>query len=443
MKKTKITALILLLSVILCGCAETGAETGAARPVVTAPEPETLPPIITADVTEGTGPEQTAEDTDQTQTAPTPDTTVTDAPGTTAAETEPVAQPKGDRVSFLFCGDNLAHDAVINNAKRYAEGKGNEYDFLPIYEDVARYIKSADVAVINQESQIAGDAAKIGGYPRFNTPSQMGDDLISLGFDVITTANNHMLDRYFEGMVNTVQLVDDHGFDHGGANRTPEEKDRPVVVTVNDIRVGMLCYTELTNAMDDYFSPEAEAYGVNYMCRADYAADVQRLRDAGAEVVLAMPHWGEEYWRRPEPNTVEQAKRLVAAGVDVILGGHPHMVQPVAFVEAQAGDGQVRRGLVAYSLGNFISNMCLQYTDSGIALDFTLRERPAGGFAVEDVRAVPIYCWRRDDMIQALCSMRYLNEAPKGMDAFEWARLKESYTELRELIDENIPMTEG
>lgn len=173
------------------------------------------------------------------------------------------------------------------------------------------------------------------------------------------------------------------------------------------------------------------------------AADVQRLKDAGAEVVFALPHWGEEYWRRPEENTVLQAKKLVAAGVDVILGGHPHMVQPVEFVEAHTADGVIRTGLVAYSLGNFISNMCLQYTDSGIMLDFTLQERPEGGFAVENVAAVPVYCWRREDMIQALCSMRYLNAPPEGMSAFEWARLKESYTELRELIDENIPMTEG
>jgi hypothetical protein len=119
------------------------------------------------------------------------------------------------------------------------------------------------------------------------------------------------------------------------------------------------------------------------------------------------------------------------------------MVQPVEFIEAQTGDGEVRTGLVAYSLGNFISNMCLQYTDTGIVLDFTLRERPEGGFAVEDVRAVPIYCWRREDMIQTLCLKRYLNQPPEGMSALEWTRLKENYAELRELIDKRIPMTEG
>ena len=341
---------------------------------------------------------------------------------------------------FRAVGDLMVHQKQLEIARQ----PDGTYDFHPQFAMIAEALKDADYTIANLETTIGRFRdVPFSGFPRFNSPEALLDALREAGVDFLTLANNHILDRFFEGLVTTVDRVEAWGFDFGGANRTPEEKERPVVVTVNDIRVGMLCYTELTNAMDDYFSPEAEAYGVNYMYRADYAADVQRLRDAGAEVVLAMPHWGEEYWRRPEPNTVEQAKRLVAAGVDVILGGHPHMVQPVAFVEAQTGDGEVRRGLVAYSLGNFISNMCLQYTDSGIALDFTLRERPAGGFAVEDVRAVPIYCWRRDDMIQTLCSMRYLNEAPKGMDAFEWARLKEEYAELRELIDGRIPMTEG
>ena len=189
------------------------------------------------------------------------------------------------------------------------------YDFHPQFAMIAEALKDADYTIANLETTI-GQFRDVpcSGFPRFNTPEALLDALRDAGVDFLSLANNHILDRFFEGLVKTVDRVEAWGFDYGGANRTPEEKDRPVVVTVNDIRVGMLCYTELTNAMDDYFSPEAEAYGVNYMCRADYAADVQRLRDAGAEVVLAMPHWGEEYWRRPEPNTVEQAKRLVAAG---------------------------------------------------------------------------------------------------------------------------------
>lgn len=356
-------------------------------------------------------------------------------------ERHPSPEARGLRSArFRAVGDLMIHRKQLEIARQ----PDGTYDFHPQFALIAGALQSADYTIANPETTIGKFRdVPYSGFPRFNTPEALLDALRDAGVDFLSLANNHILDRFFEGLVTTVDRVEAWGFDFGGANRTPAEQARPVVVTVNGIRVGMLCYTELTNEMDDYISPEAEAYGVNYMRRADYAADVQRLKDAGAEVVFAMLHWGEEYWRRPEENTVIQAKKLVAAGVDVILGGHPHMVQPVEFVEARAADGALRRGLVAYSLGNFISNMCLQYTDSGIMLDFTLRERPEGGFAVEDVGAVPVYCWRREDMIQALCSMRYLNAPPEGMSAFEWARLKESYRELRELIDEGIPMSGG
>ena len=341
---------------------------------------------------------------------------------------------------FRAVGDLMVHRKQLEIARQ----PDGTYDFHPQFALIAEALGSADYTIANLETTIGRFRdIPFSGFPRFNTPEAFLDALRDAGVHFLSLANNHILDRFFEGLVMTVDRVEAWGFDYGGANRTPEEKARPVVVTVNDIRVGMLCYTELTNEMDDYFSPEAEAYGVNYMRKADYTADVQRLKDAGAEVVFAIPHWGEEYWRRPEVSTVVQAKKLIAAGVDVILGSHPHMVQPVEFVEARSGNGGLRRGLVAYSLGNFISNMCLQYTDSGIALDFTLRERPEGGFAVETVNAVPVYCWRREDMIQALPSMRYLDAPPEGMSAFEWARLKESCGELRELIDEWIPMAEN
>jgi hypothetical protein len=155
-----------------------------------------------------------------------------------------------------------------------------------------------------------------------------------------------------------------------------------------------------------------------------------------------MPHWGEEYYRTPNENTVRQAKKMIAAGVDVILGSHPHMVQPVEYVKVKTADGRVRTGLVAYSLGNFISNMCLPYTDSGILLDFTLRELPEGGFAAGDVRIVPVYCWRREDMIQPLCALKALKDAPEDMSADDRSLVKESCDRLRELIDDAFPLAE-
>lgn len=338
-------------------------------------------------------------------------------------------------VRIRAAGDLMAHQRQL----KFALQADGSYDFHPQYALVADALANADYTIANLETTIGKyrDMA-YSGFPLFNTPEALLEAVRDAGVDFLTLANNHILDRYFEGMLATVDNVERYGFDFGGANRSPEERDAPIVVDVNGVRIGMLCYTQMTNGMEAYSSADVKTYGVNYLRDADFGADVQKLRDAGAEVVIAMPHWGEEYKRKPEANTVTLAKRMIAAGVDVILGSHPHMVQPVQYVEAEAPDGSTRRGLVAWSLGNFISNMSVRYTDSGILLDFTLREQQDGSFVAEDVRCVPIYCWRSDDMIRALPSAAYLDAAPEGMGSAAWSRLKETYRELRDLIDPQI-----
>ena len=271
------------------------------------------------------------------------------------------------------------------------------------------------------------------------------DAVRDAGVTFLTLANNHMLDRCYGGVVTTADNVEAWGFDFGGVSRRPEEKEKTVVVEINGIRTGFLCFTETMNKDSSCKTEEeakikAEAHGIKTLRNADYALEVQKIRDAGAEVVFAIPHWGEEYRREPEASTVLLAKKLIAAGVDVILGSHPHMVQPIEFLEVETEEGKTRTGLAAYSLGNFISNQSDRYTDSGIILDFTIRRLQKDNISVENVRVIPTYCWRRDDMIQPLCSKKYLNRAPEGMDQNTWLRLKESYEELRELIDEKIPM---
>ena len=267
------------------------------------------------------------------------------------------------------------------------------------------------------------------------------------GVNFLTLANNHILDRDYEGMITTADNVEARGFDFGGVSRTAQEKEKPIIVEVRGIRAGFLCFTDTMNR-DSSCKTEEEAktkaalYGVKTLKNMDCRKEVKKLRDAGAEVVFALPHWGVEYRREPEADTVEYAKKMIAAGVDVVLGSHPHMVQPVEFLDVETGEGKTRRGLVAYSLGNFISNQSDRYTDSGIVLDFTICRRKEG-ISIEDVQVLPIYCWKRDYMIQSLCSKKYLNTAPRGMDENTWLRLKESYMELRELIAEEIPFLES
>ncbi len=348
------------------------------------------------------------------------------------------------RIRFRAVGDVMVHQRQLDCALR----PDGSYDFHPQFQQVRECLRDADYTIADLETTIGtGGDVPYSGYPRFHTPDALLDALRDAGVDFLTLANNHILDCGIEVLRSTVDRVEAWGFDFGGAVRIPQEKEKPVIAEIGGIRVGFLCYTDTMNIICERGETEtealarAEASGVITLQKADISADVRRVRAAGAEFIIALPHWGPEYRREPDEETVVLAKKMIASGVDVILGNSPHMVQPVEYLTAETETGERRTGLVAYSLGNFISNQPYRYTDSGIILDFTVSRLREGGFAVENVRVIPTYCWRRDGMIQTLCSKQYLDGAPEGMDDDTFLRLKESYEELRELIDESIPMT--
>lgn len=339
-------------------------------------------------------------------------------------------------VHIRAVGDLMMHEKQLNDAWR----EGDVYDFDPQYAFVVDSLSGADYTIANLETTVGLYSTQpYSGYPRFNAPESLLGTIKDSGVDFLTLANNHILDRYYDGMVITVNNVEAYGFDHAGAYRSQEEADTPVIVEVNGVKIGMLAYTEHTNAMERFCDPEATIYGVDYLKDADFTADVQALRDAGAEVIIAMPHWGTEYVRQPDAYVRNYAEEMIAAGVDIILGSHPHMVQPIEWVTVETESGP-RTALVAWSMGNFIDNMKVQYTDSGIILDFTIVENPDGSFSIENVGYVPIYCWRQTDVNQALCSGQFLMERPEGMDDATYNRMLTSHKELTDLIGDEFEL---
>ena len=349
---------------------------------------------------------------------------------TLAPTPEPTPEPRSARIRAV--GDLMVHQTQLDFAKQ----EDGSYDFHPQYARIADVLADADYTIANLETTIGrNDNRAWSGFPCFNTPESLLDTVRDAGIDFLTLANNHIVDRGFTGLQLTVDNVERYGFDYAGANRTPEEKERAVVVEVNGIHIGMLCYTEMTNGMEKIKgNGAAREYGVNYLKDADFDADVRKLRDAGAEVIFALPHWGAEYTQKPIQSVETTAKKLVAAGVDVVIGSHPHMVQPVVWVEAETESGEARRGLVAYSMGNFISNMSKRHTDYGILLDFTLKEKETGVFDVTDVKVMPTFCWRQPDVIQTLPALDYYDAPPEGMGDDRWQRLREAVDSLRKLI---------
>ena len=413
-----IIALIVLITVLILR------PTGSTKKAVAVPSPvpTAAPTAIPTEV-------PTEAPTEIPTTAPTE--TPTEAPAVAVVDQTETSTTSGDRsVHFRVTGDIMVTDDQLTFAKTtssaYGDGKG--YTFTPQLANVMESLQAADYTMGNLETTIGMYKTKeYSGYPLFNSPETLLDTLKECGYDFFTLANNHMLDRWFDGMKNTVNWVEQYGFAHVGAYRTQEERNTPVIVEINGIKFGFVAYTHTTNTQETVCDPAAVEYGVPYLYEADIEGDIQRLRDAGAEVVIAFPHWGDEYVREPDGNQIKYAQRLAEAGADIILGSHSHMVQSMDVVNVTRNDGTNKDVFIIYSLGNFLTSHTVEYTDAGIILDFTVQEQPDGSFTVEDIGYVPTYCWVHDGGVEVVLAKQCIENRPSGMSDEAYERMKSTY----------------
>ena len=332
---------------------------------------------------------------------------------------------------IMFCQSQLV----------YAKDSG--YDFHNQFEMVAEQLADADYTMGNMEGTIGKyKKSQYSGYPQFNAPDVALAPLKDYGIDFLTLANNHMLDRWSGGVENTVNNVEKYGFAHVGAYRTKAEKAGTVTCEVGGIKFGFLAYTHSTNSMENRGVDKSAVDLVPYISKADFAGDVKKLRDAGAEVIIAFPHWGAEYVREPDDSQKKYAKKLAQAGVDIIIGSHAHEVQPMGYQNVTV-DGVNKQVLTAFCMGNFISDHVLQYTDNGIILDFTVNEQPGGVFTCDNVGYIPIYTWKQNGAVKVLPSGRYLENRPAGMDDENYNRMVASYYEIVEVMGNQFQLING
>lgn len=206
------------------------------------------------------------------------------------------------------------------------------------------------------------------------------------GFDVITTANNHAMDRGRSGVLATIAALDRIGVLHTGTFASAEARATPLVADANGIKVGVIACTYDTNGI-----AVPDSWLVNRIDGRAIAADAAAARSAGAELVVACIHWGDEYARRPSATQRAQAKAAVEGGVDVIFGSHPHVVQPIAWVDGDNG----RRGVCFYSLGNFVADQRGAHRDEGILGEVELTRDEAGAVSIGRVGYIPTLIDRR------------------------------------------------
>lgn len=277
-------------------------------------------------------------------------------------ETEEDEKEKIEEATILAAGDVMVHSPQVDVARRLAREQAREYNFLPSFEYISPYLNKADISVANLETTLGPGAPS--GYPYFNSPDELAVDLKKAGFDLLCTANNHSLDTGEEGLYRTLDVVEEEGLKPFGTARSQEERDTPLIVDVNNIEVAFLAYTDSTNAIP---IPEGREYMVNYIDvnseeglsrgKEMISSDIEAAREEGAEIVAVYMHWGDEY-QIPGPNNLQErlAKKVAHSGGDIIFGSHPHVIQPMEFLEVEKEDGSTHETLVVYSMGNFISN---------------------------------------------------------------------------------------
>ena len=253
--------------------------------------------------------------------------------------------PPPSTVSLLAVGDNLIHDGIYKQAKlRTSDGS---YDFKPAYENVADKIASADIAVLNQETIISPEHAP-STYPCFNSPTELGEHMLEIGFDVFNLANNHTLDKGESGLLACLDYWKDKDTTVVGAYHNKESADEIVMLEKDGISFAFLGATETANGLK--LPKNSELVLVLGQDEQFIEEKVKRASEI-ADIVVMNIHWGVEYTHTPTSRQKELAKKLGNWGVDIIIGHHPHVIQPAEYI---VNDDRSKT-LVFYSLGNFIS----------------------------------------------------------------------------------------
>jgi len=333
---------------------------------------------------------------------------------------EPMAVPAGaeeapaqpdETITLLAVGDIMMHDTMLNAGW---QASSKTYDYAYMFEKVSPILHQGDLVIGNLEVPLAGADTKYTGYPMFNAPEILAQNLKDAGFDMVGTANNHCLDRRYSGLVKTLDHLDAAGLLHAGTFRTAEERSQVTSMAVKGVNIALISATYGTNGL---ILPEGKAYAVSDLDPGRLLEDVQAARKAGAQYVIMMLHWGQEYQPLPNESQKALAATLLSGGADLILGSHPHVLQPgepadmsanafVAEPAAAAGHAEgntenkpnaSQTKFVMYSLGNFISGQKGLERLSSLILKVTLRvDGKTGAPSFEGASFIPIYTQKKD-----------------------------------------------
>ncbi|WP_276670793.1 CapA family protein [Schaalia cardiffensis] len=305
------------------------------------------------------------------------------SPQSSDSQTQDKPQPfKPRTLSVVMSGDLLWHSGLWDSAAQvaYETGRG-PYDFSVLFGPIRSTIESADLAICHEEVPLAPEGVEPSGYPVFAAPQEVAAAIAETGWDLCTTSSNHSLDQGFGGIETPLRKFDEVGILHTGTFRSPEERSTPTIYTSQEgVRIGVVSGTYSTNGIP---LPEGQEWSVAFLDVEDMISRAQAAREAGADIVLAAVHGGEEYVAEPNAQQLEVAEALTASdAIDLVYGHHVHVVQPWSIVNGK---------WVVYGLGNMVATPPFEYRRSheGVTARFVFTQSPEGGFVVTRAQYIP------------------------------------------------------
>lgn len=296
--------------------------------------------------------------------------------------------------TLAFSGEVLSHGPVIAQAAAYGNGD-LAHDYRPMFDEVRPLLEAADLAVCHLETPVSADNVRLSGYPIFNAPRDLPASLVAAGYDGCSTASNHSMDKGASGVRATLEVMRDTGLPQTGMARSQRQRDRPRLYRLGDLTVGHLSYTY---GLNGFRLPSDQPYLVNVTTVDRVLADAEAAKAAGADIVALSIQWGNEYQVDPSTTQVSQARRFLRSdAIDVIVGAHVHVVQPLDVINGK---------YVFYGIGNFLSNQsaacCPPASQNGIIAYLEVLGSADTGWIVDDVSFVPTRVDRSDYTIVPL-----------------------------------------
>lgn len=335
-------------------------------------------------------------------------------------------------VTMTFVGDLMCHSPQFNNARK-ADGT---YDFNPSWEAIKPWLSASDYTIGNLETTCAGASRGFNGYPAFNTPDEYIAALKNAGFDMLATSNNHSMDTGEDGLERTIGVIKKNGLSYTGTFLSQADRDSIRMLDLKGLKVAVLNYTYGTNGA---YPAKERAYKLNVFDSTLVKNDMANARKLGADIVLVFYHWGVEYRADPMwPKQDTMMRSAIKGGADLIIGSHPHVVGPVTYYKGEGS--KLDSGLVAWTMGNFISNQSKRYQDAGLVLTVELtKNMRTGEVRISQTNYMPTWVYRGTDPSNKnyvvlpgnWCSN---DSVPAWMDANSKIKLCEAFEDTKTIV---------